>query len=80
MNDYLEKLNAIPLHKETIVALKAERDQLRKDLEFCNRSKIATIHRHGEANAILEKLSRAWAVRLFCRALRKEAADHINSR
>ncbi len=65
---------------ETLTDCREERDQLRKDLEFCNRSKIATIHRHGEANAILEKLSRSWAVRLFCRALRKEAMKHVDER
>ncbi len=73
-------MNMSQLRGEPIADVKAERDQLRKDLEFCNRSKIATIHRHGEANAILEKLCRCWAVRLFCRALRKEAELHINER
>ncbi len=59
---------------------RAERDQLRKDLEFCNRSRIATIHRHGEANALLEKFTRKWIVRVFCPSLRKEALNHVNTR
>lgn len=60
--------------------LQAENAQLRKDLEFCNRAKITVTHRHGQANLLLEKLSRRWAVRLFCRALCREAVNHIGQR
>ncbi len=62
------------------VLLRAERDRLRKDLDFSERAKQKTVIRHGEANAILEKLCRCWTVRLFCRALRKEAMNHVGQR
>jgi len=67
------------LHRANL-ALKAERDQLRKDLEFCTRSKITVIHRHGAGNILLQKLTQRWAVRLFCRGLCREAVEHITQR
>lgn len=61
-------------------ALRSEKNQLRKDLESCEFAKIKVIHRHGEANTLLEKFTRKWIVRVFCPSLRKEALAHVNQR
>lgn len=39
---------------------------------------IGLVLRHGAATFLLQKFTRRWAVRVFCRALRREAEEHLN--
>lgn len=62
------------------VALKAETAKLQKRIDAMNTEKIGMVHRHGAANTLLEKFTRRVIVRVFCRALRREAVEHIDAR
>lgn len=55
-----------------------ENDRLRKDNIRLNLERIGIIQRHGAATFLLQKFTRRWCVRVFCRALRREAEEHLN--